>query len=81
MQSSNSRSREARERADTALGKSKKPAEDSYLAIRRRAEEENRLKTERLRTLRLAKEAADREAMAAAAAIDPKPARKKRAPR
>lgn len=66
MQSSSFRSRQARERADAALGKQRKPAEDSYLAIRRRIEEENRVKTERLRTMRLAKEAADREALAAA---------------
>jgi hypothetical protein len=79
MQSSNFRSREARERADAALGRPKKPSEDSYLAIRRRTDEENRVKTERLRTLRLAKEAADREALAAAPPIESKRARKKRA--
>jgi hypothetical protein len=81
MQSSNFRSREARERADAALGKPKKPSEDSYLAIKRRVEEANREKTERLRTLRLAKEAADREAMAAAGTVDSKSARRKRAQR
>ena len=48
----------ARERAEAAIGK--RP-EEPYLKERRRIEEQNREKTDRLRALRLAKEAADAE--------------------
>lgn len=75
MQSANWRSREARERGEAALGK-RKPTEENYRSITQRTNEENRLKTERLRTLRLAKEASDREAEAAAGPASKKARRK-----
>jgi hypothetical protein len=65
MTSSGHRARLARALAESAGGARKKPPEEGYLKEKRRIAEQNQEKTERLRNLRLAKEAQDREAAAA----------------
>ena len=67
----------ARSKAQAALER-KEQSDAEFFRERRRQEEANRLKTARLKALRLAKEATEREA-ATAAALEPAAKRTRRA--
>ena len=78
---SNQKSTKDMERAQAAFHKKEIQAREGATAMAeyKAAGNAERAKTERLRALRVAKEAADREAAAAAAAAPPKPAAKGKA--
>ena len=79
--SNNQKSTKDMERAQAAFHKKEVQAREgaSAMAEYKAAGNAERAKTERLRALRIAKEAADREAAAAAAAASPNPTAKGKA--
>jgi len=81
MEFGTSKNAETRRRAEEKFAKAKQREQD-VMSIQRQAQQAEAAKFQRLRALRLAKEAADRDAVVPAdAAEKPKPAKRARRPK
>ena len=81
MQFGTSKNAETRRRAEEKFAKAKQRDQD-VMSFQRQAQQAEAAKIQRLRALRLAKEAADRDALVLAEAAEkPKPAKRARRPK